>query len=196
MFLLHRPSPDDLARLVEAESGSALTYREIGATASADNLPSGYRHDHWAADLGSFSADRFARTAKALGQWQVQRRSGLTIYPGDPVHSDATFALTFRLAAVYVVAAGRVVYVTDEPDRFGFAYGTLPSHPEQGEEAFHVVRQGSRLRLEIVSFSRPRHPVARLGAPVTRAVQLRTTRRYLTALRDLPGKEAGRGQPV
>jgi uncharacterized protein (UPF0548 family) len=28
----------------------------------------------------------------------------------------------------------RVVYVLDEPERRGFAYGTLPGHPESGEE--------------------------------------------------------------
>ena len=32
----------------------------------------------------------------------------------------------------------RVVYVIDEPSRRGFAYGTLPGHPESGEEAFIV----------------------------------------------------------
>ena len=120
----------------------------------------------------------------------MQRGAGLIIYPGSPVQADATFALAFRLAASYVVATARIVYVTSEPDRFGFGYGTLPGHPEQGEEAFHVFRQGSRLQLDIVSFSRPRHPLARLGAPVTRAVQLSVTRRYLTALQQHNGPAA------
>jgi uncharacterized protein (UPF0548 family) len=194
VFVLRRPSPDELARLVDAERTSDLTYREVGATASAGARPAGYRHDRWVADLGSFTTDRFGRAAAALGHWRVHRGAGLIIYPGSPVSVGATFALAFRLAAVYVVAAGRIVYVTSEPDRFGFSYGTLPSHPEQGEEAFHVVRQDSRLLLEIVSFSKPRQPLARLGAPVTRAVQLRVTRRYLTALQQhdgLPEEEDG-----
>ncbi len=182
MFLLSRPTTGTLARLVDTERAADLTYAEAGATAGA--MPDGYRHDHWDTDLGSFTADRFARLADATGHWQVQRGAGLTIYPGEPVQAGATFALTFRLAAVYVAAAGRIVYVTEEPERFGFAYGTLPSHPEQGEEAFHVVRRGSRLVLEITAFSRPRDLLARLGAPVTRAVQLRMTRAYLTALRE------------
>jgi uncharacterized protein (UPF0548 family) len=43
---------------------------------------------------------------------------------------------------VTVAAPWRVVYVTDEPDRFGFGFGcgTRPGHPEAGEEAFHLVR--------------------------------------------------------
>jgi uncharacterized protein (UPF0548 family) len=188
VFLLRRPSCDDLARLVDAESAADLTYREVGATAWTDARPAGYRDDRWTADLGSFSHDRFASAAAALAHWHVQRAAGLTIYPGSPVQPGATFALAFRLAAVYVVAAGRIVYVTSKPERFGFGYGTLPSHPEEGEEAFHVVRQGSRLQLEIVAFSRPRDPLARLGGPLTRAVQLRVTRRYLTALQEAEWK--------
>jgi uncharacterized protein (UPF0548 family) len=188
------PSLDDLSRLVDAERSSELTYREVGATASPESRPPGYRHDRWTADLGTWTADAFGRAAAAVGHWQLQRSAGLTIYPGDPVRAGATFALVFRLGAFYVVAAGRIVYVTSEPHRFGFGYGTLPTHPEQGEEAFHVVRQGSRLLLEIVAFSRPRHPLARLGAPVTRAVQMRVTRRYLSALVTPAGSARNEGR--
>jgi uncharacterized protein (UPF0548 family) len=195
VFLLRRPSPGDLDRLVDSERMSDLTYREVGATKSADAGPAGYRHDRWVADLGSFTTDRFGRAAAALGRWRVHRDAGLIIYPGSPVRVGATFALAFRLTGAYVVAAGRIVYITSEPDRAGFAYGTLPSHPEQGEEAFHVVRQDSRLLLEIVSFSKPRQPLARLGAPLTRAVQLRVTRRYLTALQQLDGPPEEEASP-
>jgi uncharacterized protein (UPF0548 family) len=31
-----------------------------------------------------------------------------------------------------------VIYVVDQADQFGFAYGTLPGHPEMGEVAFTV----------------------------------------------------------
>jgi uncharacterized protein (UPF0548 family) len=85
----------------------------------------------------------------------------------------------------YVTAAGRVVYVVDEPQHFGFAYGTLPGHPEQGEEPFDVLRDRERLVFRVVAFSRPRDPLARLGAPVTRAFQLRINRAYLNAMRQI-----------
>jgi uncharacterized protein (UPF0548 family) len=73
--------------------------------------------------------------------------------------------------------------VVDEPNRYGFAYGTLPHHPEQGEEAF-LVEQDDRgdVNFVIEVFSRPRHPLARLGKPVSRLVQKRTTRRYLRGM--------------
>jgi uncharacterized protein (UPF0548 family) len=81
------------------------------------------------------------------------------------------------------MAAGRVVYTTNEPDRRGFAYGTLPDHPARGEEAFHLIRQGSSLLFRVRVFSRPRLAVARLGAPVTRTMQHRMYNRYLSVMR-------------
>jgi uncharacterized protein (UPF0548 family) len=77
----------------------------------------------------------------------------------------------------------RVVYVIDEPDRQGFAYGTLPGHPESGEEAFVLHREaGNRVRFVITAFSRPATRLAKLGAPVSRQLQHFMTSRYLQTL--------------
>lgn len=85
--------------------------------------------------------------------------------------------------AAYVTAAARIVYVVDEPNRYGFAYGTLPHHPVAGEEAFLVEQdEGGNVSFEIEVFSRPRHPLARLGKPVSRLVQKKTTRRYMRGM--------------
>ena len=82
------------------------------------------------------------------------------------------------------MAACRIVAVVDEPRRFGFAYGTLPLHPESGEEAFLVDRgEDDVVRFRVVAASRPAHPLARLGAPVARRVQRRITAGYLEGLR-------------
>ena len=71
----------------------------------------------------------------------------------------------------------------DEPDRAGFAYGTLPGHPESGIEEFLLTRTATgEVRLDIDAVSRPAAWYARLGAPVARLVQARLTRRYLRAV--------------
>jgi uncharacterized protein (UPF0548 family) len=189
LLSLSPPSLEALSRLVRAQGALGLTYTEVGATSAV--LPAGYHHDRWEADLGSFDESRFARSVGALRQWEAQQGAGLTIFPGEDVKPGATFALVIRLPIGFVTAAGRVVYVVDEPGHYGFAYGTLPAHPEQGEEAFHIERDGDRLRFRVVAFSRPRHPAARLGAPVSRLLQRRTIRSYLSAMRqaarlDLP----------
>ncbi len=71
----------------------------------------------------------------------------------------------------------------DEPRRRGFAYGTLPGHPESGEEAFIVEQHDDdSVTFTITAFSRPATWLARLGGPLGRAVQDRVTARYLRAL--------------
>jgi len=77
----------------------------------------------------------------------------------------------------------RVVYVIDEPTRRGFAYGTLPGHPESGEEAFVVEhRDDDSVWLTIRAFSRPAYRWLWLGYPVLRLFQAIFTSRYEHAL--------------
>jgi uncharacterized protein (UPF0548 family) len=76
----------------------------------------------------------------------------------------------------------RVVYTISEADRRGFAYGTLPGHPEQGEEAFLVtITGGTEVHFRIRAFSRPATLPARLGGRLTRLVQQYATDRYVKA---------------
>jgi uncharacterized protein (UPF0548 family) len=77
----------------------------------------------------------------------------------------------------------RVAYVINEPKVRGFAYGTLPGHPESGEERF-VLEQDSdgTITIAITAFSHPASRLATLGGPFTRRVQQLMTTRYLRAL--------------
>jgi uncharacterized protein (UPF0548 family) len=77
----------------------------------------------------------------------------------------------------------RVVYVIDEPDRKGFAYGTLPGHPERGEESFVVERRADEsVWLVIRSFSRPSSGFFWAVYPALRMMQAYFTARYERAL--------------
>ena len=83
--------------------------------------------------------------------------------------------LDIRLGPMTPAAPCPVVYVIDEEDRRGFAYGTLPGHPESGEEAFIVqIADDEEVTATIKAFSRPASLLARIGGPVTRRVQLRS----------------------
>jgi uncharacterized protein (UPF0548 family) len=83
-----------------------------------------------------------------------------------------------------VRAPCRVVYVIDETDRRGYAYGTLPGHAESGEELFSVRFDPAtdQVYAEVRAFSRHGTWWSRLAAPVTSLMQRIITRRYLTAL--------------
>ena len=97
------------------------------------------------------------------------------IRPGD------TAFLTWMLWPARIPA--RVVYVIDEPDRKGFAYGTLPGHPERGEEAFVVERRADdSIWLVIRAFSRPSNAFFWVAYPALRLLQAIFTVRYERAL--------------
>ena len=75
-----------------------------------------------------------------------------------------------------------VVYVIDEPERVGFAYGTLAGHAEVGEEAFLAEQIApGRLRLTVRVHARPATVLAWLGGPVVTRLQGAAARRYLSA---------------
>lgn len=77
----------------------------------------------------------------------------------------------------------RVVYVIDEPERRGAAFGTLPGHALAGEELFLVERRADdSVWLTVRIFSRPAGGVWRLVLPVLRLVQAILVRRYLAEL--------------
>jgi len=95
---------------------------------------------------------------------------------------DATILAVISLGPGQAVAPCRIVRIIDEFDKFGFAYGTLPGHPERGEEAFVIERRADGTFFTITAFSRPADPLARLAGPISRAVQLAITRRCVRGL--------------
>jgi len=169
--------------LLAEASQQPFSYSEQGATRG--ELPAGYRHDHWSADLCPDEAQRFDNATTALRSWVCQRSAGIVVQPDVPPKDGQTFVLLIRLRPVgWVTATARVVYTVEEPQRAGFAYGTLTGHPEQGEEAFIITRADGRVRFDITAFSRPRVTLARGASPITRALQLSATPRYLAGMRD------------
>lgn len=182
-FSLRRSTPEQLRELVRAARDLDLSYPERGATAAA-TLPEGYHHVQASVGLGR-DEDAFARAVEGLRAWAPQRNAGIELAPAvPPVVEGETVVLAFRQFPFFVTAACRIVYVVDEADRFGFGYGTLPHHPEQGEEAFLVERSpDGTVRFSIRAFSRPAHILTRLGGPIGRLVQRRVTAKYLEGLK-------------
>lgn len=156
-----------------------LTYPEVGATA-AGQRPEGYGHLHREARIGT-GRQRFEQAADAVMHWGMQRGAGLRVQASSEV---------VVLDAVVVVRLGflpapcRVVYVVDEPGIRGFGYGTLPGHPESGEERF-VVRHDpatSAVFAEVSSFSRPASWWSKAGGPLLSVGQRLIAGRYLRAV--------------
>jgi uncharacterized protein (UPF0548 family) len=159
-------------------SGLAFTYPEVGATAST--LPSGYRHVRRERRIGS-GRDRFDQAAAAVMRYGMLRGAGLRVSATTEVAQVGTDVLG-RLGPFR--APCRVVYVVDEPDRRGFAYGSLPGHAVSGEEMFGVRYDPAddAVYSEVVAFSRPATWWSRLGSPVLMLAQRVVTGRYLNAV--------------
>ena len=179
-----RPNPEaDLVKLSDLD-GLPLTYAEVGATndLGVDDVgrTRGYHHTHVAARIGSGRA-RFEEAAEAVMRYGMLRGAGVRVIASTEVAEVGTLVLG-RLGPIW--APCRVVYVLDEPNRRGFAYGTLPGHAEAGEEFFGVrfdAASGS-VYAEVSAFSRPNTWWSKAGAPVTALVQRVVTQRYLRAL--------------
>jgi len=180
VFKVGRISDSALREIAARAATLEPTYDFRGATLTSAALP-GFRRDCYEIVLPD-RPDAFERGAQGLRQWAAHLGAGLRVAPRDPPTLDATVAVAIVTGPLTAVAVCRIVAVVDESSRFGFAYGTLPGHPEQGEEAFLVERRDDQVLFKITALSRPAEFIARAGGPVTRRLQQATSRRYLTSL--------------
>ncbi|MCX4094122.1 DUF1990 family protein [Nocardia sp. alder85J] len=160
-----------------------FTYAEVGATRG--DFPPGYHRFEVRRRLGA-GRELFERVATEILTYRMQRGAGIFGSADTPVAAPGTL-LTVRLGIgpFALTAPCRVVYVLDEPDRRGFAYGTLPGHPEIGEELFAVEHDPADDSVHgvVAAFSRPGAWYTRLGGPVSRLLQHWMAGRYLAAVR-------------
>ncbi|WP_102141182.1 DUF1990 domain-containing protein [Mycobacterium hubeiense] len=159
-------------------SALSLTYTEVGGTAGP--LPAGYHHVQESAVIGRGRA-RFEQAAAAVMRWGMLRGAGARVHASSEV-ADVGAEVIVGLGPVR--APCRVVYVINEPNRRGFAYGTLPGHAESGEELFAVRHDPAtdQVYAEVTAFSRHATWWSRLASPVTSLVQRVMTKRYLKAV--------------
>ena len=168
-------------RLRNAEA-AAPSYAEIGATETAQMPAGGYHHIERRVKAGN-GEEAFDRARITVFTWGMQRSAGLVVFPADqPPRESNTVLVVTKLGPLKVIAPCRVLWTVDGPDRAGFGYGTLPGHPESGEEAFLVERDGAGDVWAVVrAFSRPATWYSKLGSPVARMVQSKVTDGYLAA---------------
>jgi uncharacterized protein (UPF0548 family) len=164
-------------------AAAPFTYAEVGATRDAE-LPAGYDHVERSVVVGRGDAV-FERATAAVFDWRAQRGVGLRVRATGPASEPGTVVvLTAGLPRLGYDIPCRVVWAQTVGDERGFAYGTLPGHPESGEEAFLVRRgPGGDVVFALRVFARRASPLARLGGPVSTGVQRLATARYLSAIR-------------
>jgi len=172
-------SPGDLTvqRFLGAQADRDYSYAEVGITRDDADRPRGYNLDHNRVQLGH-GEDTFGRACVALRAWRMFPAPWTKISPANgPIQEGQLVAMQVHAIGVWWLNACRIVYVIEQDApvrRFGFAYGTLPAHVEEGEERFSVELHGDGgVWYDIRAFSRPRYWPVRLAKPIARRLQRR-----------------------
>lgn len=163
---------------IERLRGAPLTYTCVGGTATGQ-IDDGYRSFTRSAPVSGFSFDQ---AVERLMAWQIHERAGLRVFSSSPqVASGEVVLMQLGLGVAALRIPCRVVHVIHDPGRVGFAYGTLPGHPESGEEQFLMEHVGDQVQFTVSAFSRAASPLAKLSGPIGRRIQSIMTTRYLRA---------------
>jgi uncharacterized protein (UPF0548 family) len=174
MFHFTRPSQTEIDQFFDSLRSDTFSYPHVGATGDSAQ-PDGYVVDHNRQLLGC-GRETFERAKQSVRRWKMFDVPGLKLIRDDtPIEPGRDVALLAKHLGFYSLSSCRIVYVIDEPERFGFAYGTLSQHAESGEERFTVEyhRQSDEVWYDIYAFSRPGHFLVRLGYPYARYLQKR-----------------------
>lgn len=172
MFHFRKPDTAQLARLHAEYREAEYSYASPGFT--REPPPPGFVEDHNRIELGTGPAT-FRRAKAGLVGWQnLQLGWVLPCFPQAALQPGELVGTLARALGTWVSNVCRIVYTIDEPDRFGYAYGTLVGHVEQGEERFLIERDAAgRVWYEIRAYSRPGKWITWLGYPAVRRFQRR-----------------------
>lgn len=173
-----------------------LTYDGAGVTLTGGEEEAGsagFRGYERTVLLGH-GASLWAFASTEILRWGVKTRSGFSVESGGPSTSGTglghpvvagnKYWLIAHLGPLRIHEPVQVVAVVDEPDRKGFAYGTLAGHPVRGEEAFVVDRRtDGSVWLTIRSLTRPASGLWGAAYPLALLAQRLYRRRYFRSLR-------------
>jgi uncharacterized protein (UPF0548 family) len=185
MITLAVPDAEQIQRFLLRDAKAEYTYPQPGLTRHG-GTPPGYLRDHNRILLGNGEAV-YRRAIAELFAWRMFRLGWLQVAePCTPIATGRNVAVMIRLFGVWWTNGARIVYcIHDEAEGplllHGFAYGTLPSHAESGEERFLIEwnRETNEVHYDLFAFSRVRHPLAVLGQPIARYQQQRAARESL-----------------
>jgi uncharacterized protein (UPF0548 family) len=189
MFCLRRPDEHRIRDYLAEQAERTFSYAPVGCTqdgATPERMPD-WSVDHHRVVLGS-GAEVFRRAKAAIASWRMFPPEITAVFDRHVPLAGLSVAVLFHAEhlPLCLLMPARVVYVAEDSitsdrqqiDRFGFAYGTLPDHPERGEERFLVEwnRDDDSVHYDLLAVSQPQHWLARLAYPYTRWQQSRFRR--------------------
>lgn len=179
MLRLTRPSAAELATLMELAnstppSSPSLLSLEKGLLGP---LPAGFAHDRSHSQIGR-GENQFRAARAAFQSWEQFDLGWVRIANSLPAIVPGELAAVEAHTFFWSVNFSRITEVVDSPSRFGFLYTTTRLHVEEGQERFVIEFDPGNgvVSYLIEAVSRPRHLLARLAYPFTRAMQHRFAR--------------------
>lgn len=155
------------------------------ANGLAGSLPGGFAHDFCRVEIG-VGRRAFEAACEALQWWEQFDLGWVRIANPTPgIVSGELVAVEAHTTCLWSINFSRVADVVDSPTRFGFLYATTALHIEEGQERFLVEfdPETEAVHYVIDAVSRPRHILARVGYPISRAMQHRFQRDSIAKMR-------------
>jgi uncharacterized protein (UPF0548 family) len=176
MLSLRRPSPQALQAFLEQHRDAPCSCRRLDV--AGEIRPVGYVRDHQRTELGR-GPETFQSACQALREWRMFDLGWASVADSVcPLVAGRVVGVLARVAFFWTLNACRILDVIDEPgNRFGFVYGTLDEHVEEGEERFLVERDSAdRVWFDLLAVSRPHRWYVRMLSPLARLLQWRFRR--------------------
>jgi uncharacterized protein (UPF0548 family) len=181
MFSLLRPAQSSILRQIERAKNLPGSYGiALNTQSGPDELhvPKGFARDHLRAEIGSGAA-AFEAARAAFRRWEQFDLGWVRVAnPEAAIEQESVVAVEAHTLGLWSVNCSRILYVIDEPDRFGFGYGTTHLHVERGEERFllEYYPVSGAVYYDLLAVSQPANWLAWLGYPYTRRQQHRFAR--------------------
>ncbi|HEX5106140.1 MAG TPA: DUF1990 domain-containing protein [Pirellulaceae bacterium] len=190
MFTLRQPTEQRIRDYLSAQVSQAFSYDDVGCTRGEPAAKRGWNIDRQRVLLGR-GREVFEAAKQAISNWRMFPQEVARVCWPEPPQTGLVVGVLYKvwLLPVWILFPARVVWVMDEQvgeiHRFGFAYGTLPDHPERGEERFVVEWNDAddSVWYDLLAVSQPTHWLARIGYPYTRYEQARFRRLSAAAMR-------------
>lgn len=170
MFALTSPTNAEISEFLLEQKELPFSYAEVGA--SQAEIPRDYPINHHRVQLGK-GAKIFERAKEAVRRWTMYEIGWAKVFPPNaPIVPGEVVCTVIEHLYIHSLNPCRIIYVIEEASRFGFGFGTLPGHSEEGEERFLVEWLGDdTVWYEILAFARPHHILAKLGFPYVTYLQ-------------------------
>ncbi len=195
MFSLRKPTQARIEQCIEAARQLRLSYAadlHTEAGLAGVHVPRGYALDHTRSEIGH-GTDAFEAAKAEFRRWVHFDLGWVRIAnPQAQIEVGGIAAVEAHALGLWSVNLSRILYDIDEPNRFGFGYGTTPLHVERGEERFLLEfdPDSGTVHYDLLAVSQPAHWMAQAAYPYTRSQQRRFARESHNRMRQVLANSA------